>query len=292
MARMLDGRAAAAQIKAELRQRVARLKERGVTPGLGTILVGDDLPSHKYVDLKHRDCAEVGIASIRRDLPASASEAEVRGVIRELNEDPACTGYILQLPLPDGMAEASIIEDIDPTKDADGLHPMNLGRLALTANQPIGTPVGCTPAGILELLRRHGISLRGKRVAVVGQGVTAGRPLGLLLSRKEVGATVTLCRSTTENLHRILMESDVIVAAVGRAHLVGPEDVPEGAVLVDVGVTRTRDADGKWHTIGDIDPASWEKASWATPNPGGVGPMTRVMLLDNVVRMAERRLAA
>ena len=288
-AQILDGRETARQIKNELAERVAALGERGVVPGLGTVLVGDDPASHSYVAGKHRDCAEVGITSIRRDLPEDISQEDLEAEIRALNEDPACTGYIVQLPLPKHLDTNRILELVDPDKDADGLHPTNLGRLVLNVSDPMNSPLPCTPAGIVELLQRHGVELRGKEVLVVGRGVTVGRPIGLLLTRREINATVTLAHTGTQDLDSLLARADVIVAAAGQPHMIGAEQIKEGAVLLDVGVSRVEDPQkGKTVLTGDIDPAAAERASWMSPNPGGVGPMTRAMLLVNVVTAAER----
>lgn len=288
-AQILDGRETARQIKKELAERVAALGERGVVPGLGTVLVGDDPASHSYVAGKHRDCAEVGITSIRRDLPEDISQEDLEAEIRALNEDPACTGYIVQLPLPKHLDTNRILELVDPDKDADGLHPTNLGRLVLNVSDPMDSPLPCTPAGIVELLQRHGVELRGKEVLVVGRGVTVGRPIGLLLTRREINATVTLAHTGTQDLDSLLARADVIVAAAGQPHMIGAEQIKEGAVLLDVGVSRVEDPQkGKKVLTGDIEPAAAERASWMSPNPGGVGPMTRAMLLVNVVTAAER----
>ncbi|GAA2505200.1 bifunctional methylenetetrahydrofolate dehydrogenase/methenyltetrahydrofolate cyclohydrolase [Streptomyces sp. NPDC059506] len=282
-AQILDGKATAAAIKSELSARVEALKAKGITPGLGTVLVGDDPGSHSYVRGKHRDCAQVGIASIRRELPADATQADVEAVVRELNDNPECTGYIVQLPLPKGLDTNRVLELIDPAKDADGLHPMNLGRLVL--NQP--APLPCTPNGIVELLRRHGVEIAGKHVCVVGRGVTVGRSIGLLLTRRSENATVTLCHTGTRDLSAELRRADIVVAAAGVPHLVKAEDVKPGAVVLDVGVSRTEDG-----LVGDVDPGVAEVAGWLSPNPGGVGPMTRALLLANVVEAAERAAAA
>ncbi|GAB2905730.1 bifunctional methylenetetrahydrofolate dehydrogenase/methenyltetrahydrofolate cyclohydrolase [Streptomyces mayteni] len=282
-AQILDGRAAAAAIKSDLTARVAVLAERGVTPGLGTLLVGDDVGSQKYVAGKHRDCAAVGIASIQRELPATASQAEIEAVVHELNADPACTGYIVQLPLPRGIDANRVLELIDPAKDADGLHPTNLGRLVL--GQP--APLPCTPNGVVTLLRRNGVEIAGAHVVVVGRGVTIGRSIPLLLTRRSENATVTQVHTGTRDLAGHLRQADIIVAAAGVPHLVKPEDVKPGAAVLDVGVSR--DEHGK--VVGDVHPGVAEVAGWLSPNPGGVGPMTRAMLLQNVVEAAERATA-
>lgn len=291
-AQLLDGKAVAATIKGELAVRVAALRERGVACGLGTILVGDDPGSHVYVAGKHRDCAEVGIDSIREDLPADASAAEVRAAVDRLNRDQRCTGYIVQLPLPKGIDAGPILERIDPAKDADGLHPTNLGRLVLRVNEPLTSPLPCTPRGCLELLARYGLTVAGKHVVVVGRGTTVGRSIGLLLTRREHNATVTLTHTGTRDLGAHLRRADVIVAAAGVPGIVRADDVAPGAVVLDVGVSRLVDeATGKTRLAGDVDPAVAEVAGWLSPNPGGVGPMTRAMLLANVVEAAEARLA-
>ncbi|MPV36660.1 bifunctional methylenetetrahydrofolate dehydrogenase/methenyltetrahydrofolate cyclohydrolase [Georgenia subflava] len=292
-ARVLDGRATAATIKAELTERVAALAARGVTPGLGTVLVGDDPGSKAYVGGKHRDCAEVRIASIREDLPATASQADVEAAVRRLNADPACTGYIVQLPLPAGIDTNAVLELIDPDKDADGLHPTNLGRLVLRVKEEVTSPLPCTPRAVLELLARHGIELAGKEVCVVGRGTTVGRSIGLLLTRKDVNATVTLTHTGTADLSKHVAAADVVVAAAGQPGIITPEMVSPGAVVLDVGVSRTVDPQtGKAKLRGDVADGVGEVASWLSPNPGGVGPMTRAMLLANVVDTAERQAAA
>lgn len=292
-AQKLDGTATAAAIKAELTQRVAALADRGVVPGLGTLLVGDDPGSRWYVAGKHKDCAEVGIASIREDLPADATQEEIEAAVRRLNEDPACTGFIVQLPLPAGIDTHRVLELIDPDKDADGLHPTNLGRLVLRVNEPVTSPLPCTPAGIVELLRRHGVELRGADVVVVGRGVTVGRSIGLLLTRREINATVTLTHTGTADLAEHTRHADVVIAAAGVPGIVTADLVKPGAVVVDVGVSRAVDpGTGTSRVVGDVDPGVWDVASWVSPNPGGVGPMTRAMLLQNVVGTAERRLGA
>lgn len=288
-AHILDGRACAKQIKAELTEAVATLAESGIVPGLGTVLVGEDPGSKWYVAGKHRDCAEVGIQSIRRDLPESVSQDELLAVIDELNNDDACTGYIVQLPLPDHIDTDTILEAIDPAKDADGLHPTNLGRLVLNVNSEITTPLPCTPRGVIELITRNGIELAGKHVVVIGRGVTVGRSIGALLTRREHNATVTLTHTGTRNLDELLAQADVIVAAAGAARIVKAEAVKPGAIVLDVGVSRETDPEtGKSKIVGDVDPAVAEVASWVSPNPGGVGPMTRALLLKNVVDTAQR----
>lgn len=281
---ILDGLATAKAIKKELTTQVADLNKRGITPGLGTLLVGDDPGSHTYVSGKHRDCAEVGIKSIRIDLPASASKSDILKAIDELNSSKDVTGYIIQLPLPVGIDSLELLELIDPSKDADGLHPVNLGRLVLNVSGEMTSPVPCTPAGIVELLRRYDVSLSGKKVAVLGRGVTVGRPLGLLLTRKGIDATVTLLHSASKNIPEALQNADVIVAAIGVPHFVKPEWVKAGAAVLDVGISRIASGD----LVGDVDPKVSEVAGHLSPNPGGVGPMTRAMLLQNVVQLASR----
>jgi methylenetetrahydrofolate dehydrogenase (NADP+)/methenyltetrahydrofolate cyclohydrolase len=291
-AQVLDGRATAATIKAELAERVAALKAQGVTPGLGTVLVGEDPGSKAYVAGKHRDCAEVGIASIREDLPADASQDAVEAAVERLNADPACTGYIVQLPLPKGIDTNAVLELIDPAKDADGLHPTNLGRLVLRVKEEVTSPLPCTPRAVLELLARHGIGLAGKEVCVVGRGTTVGRSIGLLLTRKDVNATVTLTHTGTLDLAKHVGEADVVVAAAGQPGIITAEMVKPGAVVLDVGVSRTVDpVSGEAKLRGDVGDGVAEVASWLSPNPGGVGPMTRAMLLANVVDTAERLAA-
>jgi methylenetetrahydrofolate dehydrogenase (NADP+) / methenyltetrahydrofolate cyclohydrolase len=278
-ARILDGKATAAAIREDLTRRVAELARLGITPGLGTVLVGDDPGSVSYVNGKHRDCAQVGIASIRRDLPADTTQAEVEAVVDELNADPACTGYIIQLPLPPGLDAQSLLERMDPAKDADGLHPINLGRLVL--GEP--GPVPGTPEGIIALLRHYDIPLAGADVTVIGRGITVGRSLGLLLTRRSENATVTLCHTGTKDLTAHTRSADIVVAAAGRPGLLTAEMIKPGAVVVDVGITRT-DAG----LVGDVAPGVAEVAGWLAPIPGGVGPMTRAMLLSKVVTAAER----
>ncbi|MCS4485201.1 bifunctional methylenetetrahydrofolate dehydrogenase/methenyltetrahydrofolate cyclohydrolase [Gleimia sp. 6138-11-ORH1] len=286
-AKVLDGKACAAQIKSELAQRVTALREKGIIPGLGTILVGDDPGSATYVAGKHRDCAEVGIESIRIDLPETASEAEILAAVEQLNHDPACTGYIVQLPLPKGVDTNKILEAIDPAKDADGLHPMNLGRLVLRVSETIDSPLPCTPRAVIELIERNGISLAGKDVCVVGRGTTVGRSIGLLLTRRQVNATVTLTHTGTIDLPAKVRAADVVVAAAGVAGIITADMLKPGAIVLDVGVSRV-EQDGRFVLAGDIAEGVDEVADWASPNPGGVGPMTRALLLANVVEAAER----
>ncbi|OFT27304.1 bifunctional methylenetetrahydrofolate dehydrogenase/methenyltetrahydrofolate cyclohydrolase [Brevibacterium sp. HMSC08F02] len=289
MPQKLDGKATATAIKQELAVRAQALKDRGVTPGLGTLLVGEDPGSQWYVAGKHRDCAEVGIASIREDLPATATQQEIEDAVTRLNNNPECTGFIVQLPLPDGIDTNRVLELVDPDKDADGLHPTNLGRLVLRVREDVTSPLPCTPRGIVELLERHGVDLNGKHVVVLGRGVTVGRPIGLLLTRRDVNATVTLTHTGTKNLPELLQQADVIVAAAGVKDIVAGDAVKDGAVLVDVGVSREEDPEtGKSKVVGDVSQEAQAKASWYSPNPGGVGPMTRAMLLANVIDMAER----
>lgn len=281
VAQLLDGLATAKVIKAELALQVGELKKRGITPGLGTLLVGDDPGSHSYVSGKHRDCAEVGINSIRIDLPAAASKADVIAAINDLNSASDVTGYIVQLPLPSGMDANAMLELIDPAKDADGLHPINLGKLVMNVSSEMKSPLPCTPSGIVELLGRYGVETRGKEVAILGRGLTVGRPLGLLMTRKGIDATVTLLHSATRDIPGILSRADIVVAAIGQPHFVKPDWIKPGAAVLDVGITRV---DGK--LVGDVDPAVMEVAGFVSPNPGGVGPMTRAMLLRNVVLAA------
>ncbi|EZP26162.1 bifunctional methylenetetrahydrofolate dehydrogenase/methenyltetrahydrofolate cyclohydrolase [Microbacterium oleivorans] len=288
-ARILDGKAASAAIKTELAERVAVLKERGVTPGIATVLVGADPASQLYVGMKHRQSEAIGMNSIQRELPADASQEQVEALIDELNADPACHGYIVQLPLPKHLDTDRILERIDPEKDADGLHPTNLGRLVLNVNTAITSPLPCTPRGVIELLLRNGYDLNGKHVVVVGRGVTIGRSIGLLLTRREYNATVTLTHTGTTDLGAHLREADVIVAAAGVKHIVTAEHVKPGAAVLDVGVTREDDPEtGKSRVFGDVHPDVAEVAGWVSPNPGGVGPMTVALLMTNVVEVAER----
>ena len=281
VAQLLDGLATAKSIKAELTREVAALKQKGITPGLGTLLVGDDPGSHSYVGGKHRDCAEVGINSIRIDLPASASKADVVSAINDLNSASDVTGYIVQLPLPSGMDANQMLELIDPAKDADGLHPINLGKLVMNVSSELTSPLPCTPAGIVELLKRYGVETKGKEVAILGRGLTVGRPLGLLLTRKGIDATPTLLHSASADLPAAVRRADIVVAAIGQPHFVKPEWVKPGAAVLDVGITRVENK-----LVGDVDPGVVEVAGHLSPNPGGVGPMTRAMLLKNVVLAA------
>ena len=278
-AQILDGKALAASIKQNLATRTAALKARGITPGLGTVLVGDDPGSHSYVAGKHRDCQEVGVESIRVDLPATTTQTDVLAAIRDLNNAKECTGYIVQLPLPRGIDTQIILEAIDPAKDADGLHPMNLGRLVAGYEAPLP----CTPRGIVELLNHYQVPLNGAEVVVIGRGLTVGRPLGLLLSRKQENATVTLTHTGTKDLAAHTRRADIVVAAIGQAHFLKAEMIKPGAAVLDVGISRT-DAG----LLGDVDPGVGEVASWIAPMPGGVGPMTRAMLVTNVVDACER----
>jgi methylenetetrahydrofolate dehydrogenase (NADP+)/methenyltetrahydrofolate cyclohydrolase len=278
---IMDGKIAAAKVRADLAKQVELLKAKGVVPGLGTILVGDDPGSLSYVGGKHRDCAEVGIASIRIDLPASASQADVMVAVKELNAAKECTGYIVQLPLPKGLDALTVLESMDPDKDADGLHPTNLGRLVLG----IPAPLPCTPRGCIELLREYKVNIDGAHVVVVGRGITVGRPLGLLLTRKSENATVTLCHTGTKDMKKYLQQADIIVAAAGVTHMITAESVKPGAAVLDVGITRT-DAG----LLGDVHPSVREVAGFVAPMPGGTGPMTRAMLLANVVDSATRSL--
>lgn len=288
-AKVLDGAACARQIKDELRARVDVLRARGVLPGLGTILVGEDPGSVAYVAGKHRDCAEVGIESIRVDLPAHASEDQILEAVAALNADPACTGFIVQLPLPRGVDTNRVLEAVDPDKDADGLHPTNLGRLVLRGSEPIHSPLPCTPRAVIELIQRNGIDLSGADVCVVGRGVTVGRSIGLLLTRKDINATVTICHTGTRDLAVHTRAADVVVAATGYAGLITADMVRPGAVVLDVGVSRVVDPEsGKARLMGDVADGVDRVAGWLSPNPGGVGPMTRALLLMNVVEAAER----
>ena len=285
----LDGVATAAAIKSELAGRIVALKARGIFPGLGTLLVGEDPGSLSYVAGKHRDCAEVGMESIRVDLPATASTAEIAAAIAALNTDPRVTGFIIQLPLPAGVDENAMLELMDPRKDADGLHPTNLGRLVLGVAGPLDSPLPCTPAGIVEMLRRYDVDIAGKHVVVVGRGLTVGRPLGLLLTRKGIDATVTLTHSRTVDLAAEIRRADIVVAAVGIPAIIRAEWIRPGAAVLDVGITRVIDAvSGRAKLVGDVELPAADVAGFLSPVPGGVGPMTRAMLIANVVDAAER----
>ncbi len=278
---ILDGLATAKAIKTELATQVVGLKARDIAVGLGTILVGDDPGSLSYVSGKHRDCAEIGIESIRIDLPATASRVDVLAAIKDLNQASEVTGFIVQLPLPGGIDANEMLELIDPDKDADGLHPVNLGRLVMNTGGQIGSPLPCTPSGIIELLERYEVSLRGAEVAIIGRGLTVGRPLGLMLTRKGIDATPTLLHSASRHIEEVISRSDIVVAALGSPHFIRPEWIKPGAAVLDVGITRV---DGK--LVGDVDPGVAKVAGHISPNPGGVGPMTRAMLVRNVVLAA------
>ncbi|MFY9190094.1 MAG: bifunctional methylenetetrahydrofolate dehydrogenase/methenyltetrahydrofolate cyclohydrolase [Lawsonella sp.] len=279
----LDGIKYRDEIFEDLAQRVAVLRDRGIVPGLATVLVGDDPASHSYVRMKHKDCEKIGVRSIRKDLPADTTQEELEKVIDELNNDPACTGYIVQLPLPKHLNENRILGLIDPAKDADGLHPVNLGKLVLMEDAPLP----CTPNGCIGLLRRYGVELQGAKVCIIGRGVTVGRPLGLMLTRRSENCTVTLCHTGTKDLVAETKDADIVVAAAGQPHMITADMIKEGAALLDVGVSRV---DGK--LTGDLHPDVWEKAGYVSPNPGGVGPLTRAYLVSNVVDRCERMLAA
>lgn len=278
-AALLDGKACAATIKQRLAERVAALTAQGRTPGLGTVLVGDDPGSHAYVAGKHRDCSDIGVLSFREDLPTYATQEQVEDAVARLNNNPACTGFIVQLPLPRGLDTNRVLELIDPAKDADGLHPINLGRLVL--GEP--APLPCTPRGIVELLRHNNIAIDGAHVVIIGRGTTVGRPLGLLLTRKTENATVTLCHTGTGDIAEHTRRADIVVTAAGSPHFLTSDMVRHGAVVIDVGITRSGDA-----LVGDVHPSVRDVAGWVAPIPGGVGPMTRAMLLSNVVEAAER----
>ena len=275
----LDGKLYRDEIFEDLKQRVAALKEQGVTPGLATVLVGEDPGSQSYVKMKHRDCEQLGINSIRKHLPADISQEDLEAVIDELNEDPTCTGYIVQLPLPKHLDENRILERIDPDKDADGLHPVNLGKLVLNEDSPLP----CTPNGCIHLLRRFGVELDGAKTVVIGRGVTVGRPIGLLLTRRSENSTVTLCHTGTKDLAAETRAADVVIAAAGKAHMLTADMIKEGAAILDVGVSRV---DGK--LAGDVADDVWDKAGFVSPNPGGVGPLTRAFLVRNIVERAEK----
>lgn len=274
----LDGKKYRDEIFADLKQRVDALRDKGITPGLATVLVGDDPASHSYVRMKHKDCEQIGVKSIRKDLPADVTQEELNAVIDELNANPECTGYIVQLPLPKHLDENAVLERIDPAKDADGLHPVNLGKLVL--NEP--APLPCTPNGAISLLRRYDVELNGAKVVVIGRGVTVGRPIGLMLTRRSENATVTLCHTGTKDLKAETINADIIVAAAGKPHMLTKDMVKPGAAILDVGVSRL---DGK--LAGDVHPDVWEVAGAISPNPGGVGPLTRAFLVHNVVERAE-----
>jgi methylenetetrahydrofolate dehydrogenase (NADP+)/methenyltetrahydrofolate cyclohydrolase len=279
---VLDGRATAKAIKTELAVEVAKLHQSGIKPGLGTLLVGDDPGSHTYVAGKHRDCAEVGINSIRIDLPSSATLSDIKAAVRDLNDSKEVTGYIVQLPLPGGIDANAILELMDPAKDADGLHPINLGRLVMNVSGEMKSPLPCTPNGIVELLKRYQIPTKGAEVAIIGRGLTVGRPLSLLMTRKGIDSSVTMLHSASKDIPEAVRRADIVVAALGQPHFVKPEWIKPGAAVLDVGITRTSTG-----LTGDVDPRVSEVAGWLSPNPGGVGPMTRAMLLKNVVLAAQ-----
>ena len=285
---ILDGKKVAGEIKANIAQEIKTLNEEGIYPSLATVLVGNDPASMSYVNGKHRDCLEVGIKSIRVELEENTSQDELIEAIKELNDDPECTGYIVQLPLPKHIDTNEVLHAIDPKKDADGLHPVNLGKSVLSVSGHIDFPLSCTPYGILELLRRYNIDLNGKTVCVVGRGTTVGRALPALLTRKNINATVILTHTGTKDLSLHTKEADIVIAAAGVKHLIKPEDIQDGAIVLDVGVSRSFDEEkGKYVLYGDIDPRCYDKASFISPNPGGVGPMTRAMLLSNIVSIAK-----
>jgi methylenetetrahydrofolate dehydrogenase (NADP+)/methenyltetrahydrofolate cyclohydrolase len=279
---VLDGRATAKAIKTELAVEVAKLHQSGIKPGLGTLLVGDDPGSHTYVAGKHRDCAEVGINSIRIDLPSSATLSDIKAAVKDLNDSKEVTGYIVQLPLPGGIDSNAILELMDPAKDADGLHPINLGRLVMNVSGEMKSPLPCTPNGIVELLKRYQIPTKGAEVAIIGRGLTVGRPLSLLMTRKGIDSSVTMLHSASKDIPEAVRRADIVVAALGQPHFVKPDWIKPGAAVLDVGITRTSTG-----LTGDVDPRVSEVAGWLSPNPGGVGPMTRAMLLKNVVLAAQ-----
>lgn len=281
-AEVINGKKTAADIKDEISVEVTELRAKGITPGLGTLLVGDDPGSKSYVSGKHRDCQQVGIESIRVELPESASEKDIEAAINDLNNSPEVSGFIVQLPLPEGIDSNRLLEVIDPKKDADGLHPINLGRLVLNSSGEITSPLPCTPSGILELSARYGIETKGKKSLVIGRGVTVGRPLSLMLTRKGIDSTVQIAHSSSLNLPELISDADIVVAATGVPHMVKPEQVKPGAAVFDVGITRTDEG-----LIGDVHPDVANVAGWISPNPGGVGPMTRVMLLKNVLKLSK-----
>ena len=288
----LDGRATAAHMKDDLTKRVSKLKEQGVTPGLGTVLVGTDPGSQSYVGAKIRDMEEIGITSLHRELPESASQDEILEVIEELNNNPECPGYIVQLPLPDHVDTDTVLEAIDPAKDADGLHPLNLGRLVASAGGEVTWPLPCTPKGCLTLLRHHDIETKGKTVLVIGRGITIGRPATLLFTRRDVNSTVIAAHTGTSNMEELIGQADIIIAAAGNPGMVTKEMVKEGVVVLDVGVSRQTTDEGKTRIVGDVAKDVAEVASAMSPNPGGVGPMTRVELVANVVEIAEQHAAS
>lgn len=281
-AKLIDGKAVAAEIKQEIAQEVIELKDRGITPGLGTLLVGEDPGSRSYVAGKHRDCAEVGIESIRVELPDNADEASIANAIEDLNSASEVSGFIVQLPLPKAVNTNRLLELIDPEKDADGLHPVNLGRLVLSGTMNISSPLPCTPSGILELCKRYGIETKGKRAVIIGRGITVGRPLTLMMSGRGVDATVEVVHSASENVSELISQADIVVAAAGSPHMIRAEEIKPGAAVFDVGITRTDDG-----LLGDVHPEVSNVAGFLSPNPGGVGPMTRVMLLRNVMQLAK-----
>lgn len=281
-AELIDGKAVASQIKSEIAAEVASLRASGVTAGLGTLLVGDDPGSKSYVAGKHRDCAEVGIESIRVELPDTATESEIAMAIEELNSAKEVSGFIVQLPLPKAVNTNRLLEMIDPAKDADGLHPINLGRLVLSGSTQLDSPLPCTPSGILELCNRYDIETRGQRVVIIGRGITVGRPLSLMMSGRGIDSTVQIIHSASGDASDLLAQADIVVAAAGSPHMIGSDDIKPGATVFDVGITRTDDG-----LLGDVHPNVMEKAAFVSPNPGGVGPMTRVMLLKNVLKLAK-----